>query len=101
MVGVTTIDVPDGDRPLQVTLWYPAKAGGTSVWVGDSAVFEGVEGQQDAPIADGLFPMILIAHGGIRAAPNHGNWLGSGLAARGFVAAVVRGARDLATSCRP
>jgi predicted dienelactone hydrolase len=54
-------------------------------------VFEGVEGPQDAPIADGPFPLILIAHGGIRAAPNHGNWLASDLAARGFVAAVVRG----------
>jgi predicted dienelactone hydrolase len=86
-----TIDVPDGDRTLHVTLWYPAKAGGTSVRVGDSPVFEGIEGQQDAPVADGPLPIILVSHGGIRAAPNHGNWLGSRLAARGFVAAVVRG----------
>ena len=93
MIGVTTmtIDAPDRDRALNVTLWYPAKAGGTSVRVGDNSVFEGVEGQQDAPIADGPFPIILVLHGGIRAAPNHSNWIGSRLAARGFVAAVVWG----------
>jgi predicted dienelactone hydrolase len=54
-------------------------------------VFEGVEGQQDAPVTDGPLPIILVSHGGIRAAPNHSNWIGSRLAARGFVAAVVRG----------
>lgn len=94
-VGITTmaIDVPARDRALNVTLWYPAKAGGTVVRVGDSPVFEGVEGRQDAPIADGRLPIILVSHGGIRAAPGQGNWIGSGLAARGFVAAVVRGPR--------
>ncbi|HXV22651.1 MAG TPA: hypothetical protein VED46_00160 [Alphaproteobacteria bacterium] len=93
MVGVTTmtINVPDTDRVLNVTLWYPAKASGTSVRVGDNSVFEGVEGQQDAPIADGPLPIILVSHGGIRAAPNHSNWIGSRLAAQGLMAAVVRG----------
>ena len=93
MVGVTTmtIDAPDSDRALSVTLWYPAKAGGTSVRIGESAVFEGVEGRQDAPIADGAFPIILVSHGSIRAAPDHSNWIASRLAARGAVAAVVRG----------
>jgi len=92
-VGVTTmtIDVPDQDRALDVTLWHPAKAGGTPARLGGSAVFEGVDAYRDAPIADGLLPLVLIAHGGLRSAPGHGNWIGSGLAARGFAAAVVRG----------
>lgn len=92
-LGVTTmtVDVSGSDRELSVTLWYPAKAGGTPVLIGDSPVFEGVAAHQDAPIADGPFPVVLVSHGGMRAAPHHGNWLGSHLATQGFVAAVVRG----------
>jgi len=92
-VGVTTLalTLPDGGRALTVTLWYPAAPGGTSVRVGDSAVFEGVGAEQNAPLAEGRFPVVLVSHGGLRSAPNHGNWLGAELASRGFVAAVVRG----------
>jgi predicted dienelactone hydrolase len=85
------VEVPGGDRAIDVVLWYPAAAGGTPVRVGDSPVFEGVEAQQDAPIAAGRFPIVLVSHGGMRAAPNHSNWIGSRLAGTGFVAAVVRG----------
>jgi predicted dienelactone hydrolase len=92
-IGVTTIAViaPDSGRKLTVTLWYPAQPGGTAVLVGDNAVFEGAEGLENAPIADGKFPTILISHGGLRSAPNLGSWIGSYLADQGFLVATVQG----------
>jgi predicted dienelactone hydrolase len=76
---------------VTVTLWYPAENGGTPVLVGDNAVFAGVAAQEGAPVADGRFPVVLIAHGGLRSAPNLGGWIASRLAAEGFLAAVARG----------
>ena len=94
-VGVTTISLtaPDRGRELTVTLWYPAQPGGRPVLVGDNAVFEGVEGQENAPIADGRFPTVLVSHGGLRSAPNLSGWIGSRLAAQGFLVATVQAQR--------
>ena len=94
-VGVTTMTVgaPDAGRVLAVTLWYPAEPGGSAVRLGDGPVFQGVAGRQDAPVAAGALPLVLVAHGGLRSAPGQGNWLGARLAARGFVAALVQGPR--------
>jgi predicted dienelactone hydrolase len=88
-IGVRTIVVPAPERgtQLNVTLWYPAASGGTPVVVGDNAVFKGTPAQQDAPIASGSFPVILLSHGGLRSAPNLDGWIGSQLATHGFVVA--------------
>ena len=80
-------------RPVGVTLWYPARPGGTPVAVGANGVFQGAAGQRDAPFADGVFPVVLVSHGGMRAAANLGGWLDRALAARGFVVADVHAAR--------
>lgn len=84
------IDVGEG-RSVDVALWYPAEDGGTPVSIGAGPVFKGVAAMEGAPIADGPFPLVLIAHGGLRSAPHQANWLGAALAADGFVAAIVRG----------
>lgn len=90
-VGVRTISAaaPERDGPLTVAVWYPAGAGGTTENVGKNAVFEGVAARRDADIADGVFPVVLLAHGGLRAAPNQSGWIVSALAARGAIVAVV------------
>ncbi len=91
-VGVTTVntDAPERTQALTMTLWYPAHDGGKTVRVGENMVFEGVAGQQDAPIREGTFPVVLISLGGMRAAPNLAGWIGADLAARGVVAVVVQ-----------
>ena len=91
--GVTVIAVsaPDRGRELSVTLWYPAQPGGTPILVGDNAVFAGVEGLRNAPIADGEFPIVLISHGGLRSASDLSGWLGARLADQGFLVAAVHG----------
>ncbi len=69
---------------------YPAGAGGTAVRVGDNAVFDGAPAREDAAVADGSFPVVLLSHGGLRSAPDSGAWIASRLATEGFVVAVPR-----------
>jgi predicted dienelactone hydrolase len=89
-IGVRNMTVPSAERgtELGVTLWYPAAPGGTQTLVGDNAVFQGVSAYQDAPISSGSFPVILLSHGGLRAAPNLDGWIAAHLANHGFVVAV-------------
>jgi predicted dienelactone hydrolase len=88
-IGVRTIAVPAPARgtQLDVTLWYPTISDDAPVVVGDNAVFKGSSAHRDAPIASGSFPIILLSHGGLRAAPNLGVWIASRLAAQGFIVA--------------
>lgn len=92
MAGVRTMTTiaPERGRPIEITLWYPAGGGGTFSLVGRNAVFEGVPARQDAAIADGEFPIVLLAHGGLRAAQYLGGWIASDLAARGFIVVITQ-----------
>lgn len=90
-VGVRSILVQAGERQsvLKAMVWYPVDKNGTTRLIGDNAVFLGTPAQSDAAIAKGRFPLILIAHGGFRAAPNVASWLASALVKRGFVAVMT------------
>ncbi|MEZ4869439.1 MAG: hypothetical protein R3C14_49405 [Caldilineaceae bacterium] len=87
--GFRTIEVttPERDAPISVSLWYPPGTGGSQTVIGGNQVFQGVPVRQDAAIADGEFPLILLAHGGLRAAPQLSGWLAAELAMRGFMVA--------------
>ncbi|WP_020591499.1 alpha/beta hydrolase family protein [Kiloniella laminariae] len=91
-VGVSTMQItaPERQRELDITLWYPAATGGEAVIVGDTALFKGIEGAKDAPLAEGSHPLVLVSLGGMRAAPDLGGWIGSRLASQGFIAALVQ-----------
>ena len=91
-VGVRSMTVlaPERGVRLDVSVWYPAGAGGTAVRVGDNAVFDGAPARQHAAVADGSFPVVLLSHGGLRSAPASGAWIASRLATEGFVVAVPR-----------
>jgi predicted dienelactone hydrolase len=90
-VGVRSTAAMASERgeAIALTLWYPAGPGGTAELVGGNKVFEGVPAQRDAPVADGAFPVVLLAHGGLRAAPNLGNWIAAALAGQGMIVAVT------------
>jgi len=90
-IGVRAMAVaaPEREQPLAVTLWYPAGEGGTAESVGENKVFEGIPARRDADIAGGTFPIVLLSHGGLRAAPNQSGWIASRLAGLGFIVAVV------------
>lgn len=87
--GLQTIEVatPGRETPLSVSLWYPTTEGGSDHEVGGNKVFKGVPVNQDAVIAEGEFPVVLLAHGGLRAAPHLGGWIASDLVMRGFIVA--------------
>jgi predicted dienelactone hydrolase len=84
-----TVEAPERGGALDVTLWYPAEMGGDSVEVGGNAVFQGVPARQDAPMAPGPFPLVLLSHGGLRSAAGSGGWIATGLAGAGFMVAEV------------
>lgn len=64
-VGVRTISVsaPERGRAIEVTVWYPAGAGGTPSLVGDNQLFKGAPAVRDSAIAEGRFPLVLLSHG--------------------------------------
>ncbi|WP_035484822.1 alpha/beta hydrolase family protein [Geminicoccus roseus] len=82
-----TVAAPERGTMLNVTLWYPAEDGGSEVAVGENAVFQGALARQDAPIAAGPFPLVLLSHGGLRSSADSGNWIAARLAADGFMVA--------------
>jgi predicted dienelactone hydrolase len=91
-IGVREIAVlaPERSTSVQATVWYPTHGAGTPVLVGDNAVFRGIPALRNSPVARGLFPLVLIAHGGFRAAPNTASWLASALVAKGYIAVVMQ-----------
>jgi dienelactone hydrolase len=77
-VGVRQLKLNrDGDRPLPVTVWYPARgaAGGAP--------------ERSAPAATGRFPVVMFSHG-LGARPEDYQLLLSRWAAAGFVVAAPR-----------
>lgn len=89
--GFAHLAATHGDRPLSLTIWYPAASGGKPARVGANAVFAGAEGLRDAVPAEGPFPLVMISHGGMRSAPDSGAWVGAMLAAGGNLAVEVNG----------
>jgi predicted dienelactone hydrolase len=89
-VGVRQIVAPSAARggDLDVTVWYPAEAGGTPVVLGESGFFQGTPALRDAPVAAGKFPLILLSHGaGLAGNPQAVSWIATPLARQGFVVA--------------
>lgn len=91
-VGLSSLSiaVPERHGIMDITLWYPATAGGAPVLIGDSPLFKGEVAQQDAPAAAGSHPLILFSHGGLKSGPFIGAWMASRLASKGFVVAMMR-----------
>lgn len=86
---VAAADVPERGEAVEVDLWYPTDAEGTPEPLGAGPVFEGTPALRDAPVAEGAFPVVVLAHGGLRAAPRHADWIAARLAARGYIVAVA------------
>ncbi len=89
-VGVRQILAPSKERgvDLDVTVWYPAQAGGEEVLLGDNAFFVGTSAMRDAPISDGKYPLILLSHGaGLAGSAQALSWIATPLAEHGFVVA--------------
>ena len=78
------LDMPHHGRATSAALWYPAAPGGAQTLFADNPVFSGVTAMQDAPVAPGTHPVVLLSHGmggGIQSTA----WLAAGLAERGAI----------------
>ena len=87
-IGVRTLTVPapERGRGLAVTVWYPAGAGGKPTMIGDNRLFKGEAAHENATIAEGRFPLVLLSHGsGARVEAM--SWLAAALAEAGFIVA--------------
>ncbi|MEV4758293.1 chlorophyllase [Micromonospora sp. NPDC049559] len=73
-VGVRELRLHRGDRPLPVTVWYPARGSA------------GGEPERGAAVAAGRFPLVLFSHG-LTGRPADYEALLTGWAAGGFVVA--------------
>ncbi|QQA42951.1 hypothetical protein [Pelagovum pacificum] len=91
-VGHTRLDAGDSDRPLALSLWYPATEGEPEM-IGGNAVFEGNEAIPDAPLSGGPVELVLLSHGGLRSADDSGAWLAAALADAGYLAVEVNAPR--------
>ncbi|MCR9086989.1 MAG: hypothetical protein NXH97_09625 [Rhodobacteraceae bacterium] len=92
-IGVARVEIDaDRDRPLDLSIWYPA-AGGHPEEIGGNAVFRGPFAAPNARIAAGSYPLVVMLHGGLRSANGSGAWLGAALAQAGFVVVDVNGPR--------
>lgn len=83
-VGVRTLDLGRGTtRPLQVTVWYPAR---TDTSAGPAADARWFTPRRDASIAPGRFPIVLFSHG-LHSLPEFHAPMTTRWAAAGFVVA--------------
>jgi predicted dienelactone hydrolase len=91
-VGVrgASVPVPARKAAIDLDLWYPAKSDGVLESFGESKIFQGVPARRGASPADGMFPVVLLAHGGMRANPTAAGWIAADLAAQGYIVVVPR-----------
>ncbi len=82
----TQIADPNGFRPLNVHLLYPAKPDGKPVLFGDNPALYGFEAIPDAPRVEGRFPLVLLSHGLYGRWSNEG-WLAAELVRSGMIVA--------------
>ena len=57
------LDVAHRDTPVQGAIWYPAGTGGSLLQLGENPVFVGVPVLEDATVAEGRHPVVLLSHG--------------------------------------
>jgi predicted dienelactone hydrolase len=84
------IEVPARGQMVELTVWYPAASQGSPQAVGESRIFKGTFALRDAPVAEGRYPVVMLAHGGFRVAPHHTDWIAASLAARGYIVSVTQ-----------
>jgi predicted dienelactone hydrolase len=87
-VSDLSIHAPHHGRSLTGTLFYPTEGGGSQILYADNPVFEGVPALQDAPMADGTYPLVLMSHG-LGGHVRSLGWLSTALAERGAIVVAV------------
>ena len=79
---------PHHEGVLQGAIWYPTDQPGREVEVAGNPVFFGVTVSEDAPMADGQHPLVMLSHG-LGGHFRSLAWLAAGLAERGAIVIAV------------
>lgn len=85
-VGFKQFTIPSSERPLEVSVWYPAKPGGKSEIVGENPAFVGLPAVKDATPEEGKHPLVVLSHG-YSGSWRNVSWLADALARKGYIAA--------------
>lgn len=83
-----TLDAPHHGRDMLGAVWFPSQGDGRQFTFAENGVFHGVTVTEEASVAEGEFPVVLLSHGmggNIRSLA----WLASGLAEAGAVVVSV------------
>lgn len=83
-----TISVDHHSGDLNGVIWYPANQDGRGKIVADNGVYYGVEARQDASIAAGDYPVVILSHG-MGGHYRTMAWLASELADQGAIVVAV------------
>ncbi|MES0808371.1 prolyl oligopeptidase family serine peptidase [Roseibium sp. SCPC15] len=88
--GVTKLTVEDErrDRPLSGDIWYPTSTPEKFSRADKSKVWQMALADPGGPAANGSYPLLVVSHGMYGNTFNQA-WLGSELARRGFVVAMI------------
>lgn len=82
------VEAPHRPAPLAASVWYPAGGETYRMPVGDNALFVGETVQMGAPVAEGVFPLVLLSHGSGGRADAFA-WLAASLARKGVMVLAV------------
>lgn len=83
-----TFDAPHQDTAIEGAIWYPSHGGGTALLYGDNPVFYGIDVLENADLAGGQHPVVLLSHG-MGANIRSVSWLASSLAEKGAIVIAV------------
>jgi len=88
--GVAKIAVEDAreDRPLQGDIWFPTTTPGIHPVSDRSKVWQMAPADPGGRLAEGVFPLVVVSHGMYGNTFNQA-WLGSELARRGHIVAMI------------
>lgn len=88
--GVTKIKIEDAreDRPLEGDVWYPTATPDIHATADRSKVWQMALADPDGTAAEGVFPLLVVSHGMYGNTFNQA-WLGSELARRGYIVAMI------------
>lgn len=84
--GFKQIEVVSNNRVLSVAVWYPTLTSQPIENIGDNAIFEGEPAINNALIAEGKHPLIMISHG-LGGSWMNQIWLASALSKQGYIVA--------------
>lgn len=79
---------PERNKSIEIHYWYPTQNIISDFEFGNSKIFLTEKATLNAELLNGKFPVILLAHGGMRASPYHSGWIASALAKRGYIVVV-------------